>query len=131
MSGSESEKVSINVGLVDLGQIDLLVEQGFYSNRTDFLRTATRNLLATHSQTVQNQLTQRMMVIGVIAYNAKSLTQLREENKMVDIRVVGVASLSDDVSPELALATIKSLKVFGAFRASNKVKVALQSRIEV
>ncbi len=130
MAGNDSEKVSINVGVVDLGQIDLLVDQGFYSNRSDFFRTATRNLLTNHASTVQDQVAQGLMVLGVLRYNAKTLEVLRSQAKMLDIRIVGVVTIADDVTAQLALSTIRSLKVFGTFRASPEVKEALASRIE-
>ena len=130
MQPSDSEKVSINVGVVDLGQIDLLVEQGFYSNRTDFFRTASRNLLAVHAPVVQQHVASRVMVMGVFKYSASSLEKRRREGTMLDLKVVGVLVLGDDVTAELALATIKSVKVLGTFRAPAEVKKALETLME-
>jgi len=131
MSGADTEKVSVNLGMVDLGQVDLLVEQGFYSNRTDFIRTAVRNQIQQHSSVVQEQLSSRVMGLGVVSYDRKALERLLDRGKMLELRMVGVVHLSSDVTPELALATISAVKVFGAFRASAAVKKALIARTEV
>jgi Arc/MetJ-type ribon-helix-helix transcriptional regulator len=130
MSVPDSEKVSINVGAVDLAQIDLLVDQGFYSNRSDFFRTATRNQLTAHSSAVQQHLASRVMIMGILKYGANALERTRREGKMLDLRIVGMLALGDDVTPELALATIQNVKVIGSFRARADVKEALAGRIE-
>lgn len=130
MSAPDTEKVSVNLGMVDLGQVDLLVEQGFYTNRTDFIRTAVRNHLQTHSAVVQQQMTLRDMSIGVTVYTRAALEKLKKKEKAVDLRVIGVLTIADDVSPELALETIRSVKVFGMLQASDDVKRVLSSRIE-
>ncbi len=127
MSTPDTEKLSINLSVVDLGQIDLLVEQGFYSNRTDFIRTAARNLLQVHAPVVQEHVKRHLMGLGVMVYNRKSLERLEKEGKMVTIRMVGVVTISDDVTPELATATIESIKVLGALRASPAVKKVLEA----
>jgi len=49
----DTEKMTINLGYVDLGHIDLMVQEGFYSNRTDFIRTAIRNQLERHADVVK------------------------------------------------------------------------------
>lgn len=130
MSAPDTEKVSINVAVVDLGQIDLLVEQGFYSNRTDFYRTAARNLLQSHSHTIQQVAARQMMVIGLLGHGKRALEAYRARGEMLDIRVVGVLILEKDVTPELALATIRSIKVHGVLRMSAEVRRALADRIE-
>lgn len=131
MNTPDTEKVSVNMGLVDLGQIDLLVEQGFYTNRTDFIRTAVRNLIQDRAEIVQQQLKSRVMVIGVLSYGRVALEKLRSQGKTMEIRVVGIVHIARDVSPELALETIAAIKVFGALKASDEVKQALESRLEV
>src|SRR5215217_2450659 len=117
---SETEKITINLGPVDLGQIDLVVREGFYSNRTDFIRTAIRNQLATHAEAVR-----RTLVLGVQHFSRRDLEAVREVGEQLRIEVLGLASIADDVSPELALETIESVVVLGAFRASPAVKRAL------
>jgi len=121
---SETEKITINLGPVDLGQIDLVVREGFYSNRTDFIRTAIRNQLATHAEAVR-----RTLVLGVQHFSRRDLEAVREVGEQLRIEVLGLASIADDVSPELALETIESVVVLGAFRASPAVKRALAERI--
>ncbi|MCW3095149.1 MAG: hypothetical protein JWL77_767 [Chthonomonadaceae bacterium] len=122
---AETEKVSMNMNVVDLGHIDLLVEKGFYSSRTDFLRTAIRNLLATHSDTVKETVVARAFTVGVNVYSRQDLEKYRDAGKQLTIHVIGLLVIDSSVSPELALATIHSLKVYGVFRASEAVKAAL------
>lgn len=125
----ETEKITINLGLVDLGQIDLLVQQGFYSNRTDFIRTAIRNQLASHAETVKQTVARKRMVLGLEHYTRRDLEAVRASGEKLQIQVLGLASIADDVSPELALQTIDSIEVLGAFRASPEVRAALAGRL--
>jgi Arc/MetJ-type ribon-helix-helix transcriptional regulator len=127
---SETEKITINLGLVDLGQIDLLVQEGFYSNRTDFIRTAIRNQLATHAEEVKQTVARKTLVLGLEHYTRRDLETVREAGETLEIRVLGLASIDHDVSPELARETISSLVVLGALRASQDVKSALKDRIQ-
>jgi Arc/MetJ-type ribon-helix-helix transcriptional regulator len=126
---SETEKITINLGPVDLGQIDLLVQEGFYSNRTDFIRTAIRNQLATHAEAVRQTVARRTLVLGMQHFTRRDLEAVRDAGERLRIEVLGLASIADDVSPELALETIESVVVLGAFRASPAVKRALADRI--
>jgi Arc/MetJ-type ribon-helix-helix transcriptional regulator len=127
---SETEKITINLGLVDLGQVDLLVQEGFYSNRTDFIRTAIRNQLATHADEVKQTLARKTLVLGLEHYTRRDLEAVREAGETLEIRVLGLASIDEDVTPELASETISSLVVLGALRASPAVKSALRDRIQ-
>ena len=130
MVGSgEKEKITINLGPVDLGQIDLLVQEGFYSNRTDFIRTAIRAQLATHAEAVRHSVARKTLVLGVQHYTRRDLEAVRAAGQQLQINVLGLATIADDVSPELALATIDSVVVLGALRASPAVKAALAERI--
>ena len=126
----ETEKITLNLGPVDLGQIDLLVQEGFYSNRTDFIRTAIRNQLTTHGETVKQTVARKTLVLGLQHYARQDLETLRAAGQRVQINVLGLASIAEDVSPELALATIDAVVVLGAFRASDAVKRALAGRIK-
>jgi Arc/MetJ-type ribon-helix-helix transcriptional regulator len=126
---SETEKITINLGPVDLGQIDLLVREGIYSNRTDFIRTAIRNQLATHAEAVRQTVARQTLVLGVQHFSRRDLEAVRDAGERLRIEVLGLASIADDVSPELALETIESVIVLGAFRASPAVKRALADRI--
>lgn len=125
----KSEKITINVGLVDLGEIDLLVSEGFFANRTDFIRTAIRRQLESRSDAVEATVARRELVLGIETYSRNALEQVRDSGRMVELRVLGLASIAEDVSPELARATIARVEVLGAFRASPAVKAALASRI--
>jgi Arc/MetJ-type ribon-helix-helix transcriptional regulator len=127
---SETEKITINLGFVDLGQVDLLVREGFYSNRTDFIRTAIRNQLATHAEEVKQTVARKTLVLGLEHYTRRDLEAVREAGETLEIRVLGLASIDEDVSPELARETISSLVVLGALRASPDVKSALKDRIQ-
>jgi Arc/MetJ-type ribon-helix-helix transcriptional regulator len=124
----KSEKITINVGLVDLGQIDLLVDEGFFANRTDFIRTAIRRQLETRSGAVSDTVDRRALTLGTRHVTRPELEQLRAAGRTTEIRVLGLATVADDVDVELALATIVSVEVLGAFRASRAVKAALAPR---
>ena len=126
---SELEKITINMPPVDLGQIDLLVQEGFYQNRTDFIRTAIRNQLATHAESVRRTVARKELVLGLQHYTRRDLEAVRAAGETLEIRVLGLASIADDVPPELALATVDSVEILGAFRASRAVKAALADRI--
>jgi Arc/MetJ-type ribon-helix-helix transcriptional regulator len=126
---SETEKITINLGLVDLGQIDLLVQEGFYSNRSDLIRTAIRNQLTTHSEVLRQTVARKSLVLGLQHYSRADLEAVQSAGQKLQIQVLGLASIAADVSPELALATIESLVVLGALHASPAVKSALAGRI--
>jgi Arc/MetJ-type ribon-helix-helix transcriptional regulator len=125
----ETEKITINLGFVDLGQIDLLVQEGFYSNRTDFIRTAIRNQLATHAEAVRQTVARKTLVLGLQEYTRRDLEAVRAAGAKLQIQVLGLVVIADDVPPELAHATIDSIAVLGALRASAEVKAALADRI--
>ena len=125
----KTEKITINLGLVDLGQIDLLVQEGFYTNRTDFVRTAIRNQLTTHADVVKRMVARKTLILGMQHYTRLDLEAVRAAGEKLQISVLGLVSFADDVTPELALATIDSIEVLGAFRASAAVKATLAGRI--
>ncbi len=127
----ETEKITINLGFIDLGQIDLLVQEGFYSNRTDFIRTAIRNQLATHAEVVKQTVARKTLVLGLQQYTRRDLEAIQATGEKLQIQVLGLAIIANDVTPELAQATIASLVVLGALRASQAVKNALSDRIHV
>ena len=124
----KSEKITINVGLVDLGQIDLLVDEGFYANRTDFIRTAIRRQLELRATAVTDTVARRTLTLGTQHLGRAELEALRDAGQTVELRVLGLATIADDVSAELAAATISHVEVLGAFRASRAVKAALAAR---
>jgi len=127
--GGETEKMTINLGVVDLGQIDLLVQEGFYSNRTDLIRTAIRNQLSVHADAVKVTVARRTLLLGLQHYNRADLERALTAGEMLQIHVVGLARIAEDVPPELARATIQSVVVLGAFHASAAVRNALADRI--
>ncbi len=127
--GRETEKITLNLGPVDLGQIDLLVQEGYYSNRTDFIRTAIRNQLTTHAEAVKQTVARKTLVLGLQHFSRQDLEAVLTAGEKLHIKVLGLVSIADDVSPELALATIDTLSVLGAFHASESVKQALVGRI--
>jgi Arc/MetJ-type ribon-helix-helix transcriptional regulator len=127
--GGDSEKITINLGYVDLGRVDLLVQDGFYSNRTDFIRTAIRNQIATHAPEVARSIERQTLEVGLRDFAAAELESLRARGQTISVRVLGLARIAPDVSPELAEATIASLTVLGALQASPAVKSALAGRI--
>jgi Arc/MetJ-type ribon-helix-helix transcriptional regulator len=123
------EKITLNVGCVDLGQIDLLVQEGFYANRSDLIRTAIRNQLVTHTEVVRQVVSRKALVLGIQHYSAADLEAVRAAGERLQIRVLGLATFAPDVTPELALATIESLTVLGALHASAPLKAALADRL--
>lgn len=126
---SESEKLTINLGYVDLGQIDLLVAEGFYANRSDFIRTAIRNHLATHGEALRQVVARKMLVLGLQHFSVSDLTRVQAAGEKLQIRVLGLASIAPDVPAALAADTIESITVLGALQASPAVRAALAGRI--
>ncbi len=126
---ADTEKITINLGFIDLGHVDLLVREGFYSNRTDFIRTAIRNQIERHAEVVHKAVTRKSIDLGLRHFTRADLEAARDAGLMLDIRVLGLATIADDVSPDLARTTIASLAVLGALHASAAVKTALKDRI--
>ena len=126
---ADSEKITINLGYVDLGHIDLMVQEGFYSNRTDFIRTAIRNQIERHADVVRQSVKRTSVDLGLRHFGREDLEAARTAGRMLDIRVLGLASIATDVTAELARATIASLVVLGALHASPAVKAALADRM--
>ena len=124
----KTEKITVNLGIVDLGQIDLLVQEGFYANRTDFIRSAIRTQLASREAAVNQTVARRTLVLGTRHYSRRELEEIRAAGQTVQIRVLGLATIADDVPADLARATIDSVEVLGTLRASPAVKAALASR---
>ena len=127
---TDSEKITINLGYVDLGHIDLLVQEGFYSNRTDFIRTAIRNQIERHADVVRQAVTRKSVDLGLRHFSREDLEAVRDAGQVLDIRVLGLATISPDVTPELARAAIASLTVLGALHASAAVKASLADSIK-
>jgi len=126
----DNEKITINLGFVDLGRIDLLVQEGFYSNRSDLIRTAIRNQLESHVEVVSKSLERHTMELGLRDYSVADLQAVRDAGEVLHIKVVGLARFDPEISPELALATIGSITVLGALQASADIKTALADRIK-
>ncbi|MDF0490193.1 hypothetical protein PX554_18865 [Sphingomonas sp. H39-1-10] len=126
---ADSEKITINLGYVDLGHIDLMVRDGFYSNRTDFIRTAIRNQLERHRQAAEKSVVRKRLDLGISYFSRAQLEAVRDAGEVLEIRVLGLTSIDPEVSPELARATIASLTILGALHATPAVKAALADRI--
>jgi len=127
---SESEKITINLSAVDLGKIDLLVQESLYSNRTDFIRTAIRNLLDKHNMEIQQAVTRHSYAVGVLSYDRSDLERRKEKGEKMNITILGLLHLHDDISAELAAEVIESVKVQGIFIASEAVKKAIADRMK-
>ena len=125
----ESEKVTINLGYVDLGRIDLLVQEGFYANRSDLIRAAIRNQLDGYAGVVAQSLSRKTLELGLRDYDRAYLERVRAAGEVVDIKVVGLSRIASDVTPDLARATIRTVSVLGALQASIEVRDALAARI--
>ncbi|GEP07902.1 CopG family transcriptional regulator [Methylobacterium oxalidis] len=126
--GADSEKITVNLGFVDLGRVDLMVRDGFYANRADFIRTAVRNQLERQDEAVRQSVARRQLSLGLTHYTRQDLEAARDAGAPLHIQVLGLASIAEDVTPELARASIASVEVLGAFQASPAVKAALADR---
>ena len=124
----DSEKITINLGFVDLGHVDLMVRDGYYANRTDFIRTAIRNQLERHADALRQSVTRKTLDLGLCHYSRSDLEAVRDRGEMLQINVLGLASIASDVTPDLARATIGSVTVLGALHASPAVRAALADR---
>ena len=124
----ETEKITINMSAVDLGKTDLLVQEGLYSNRTDFIRTGIRNLLDKHSLEIQQSVTRHSYVIGVLVYDQADFNKLKAQGKKLEMKVIGILHLANNITPELAREVIASIQVRGIFQASDEVNAALADR---
>ena len=127
---ADSEKITINLGMIDLGQIDLLVQEGFYSNRSDLIRTAIRNQITVHADIVRQTVARKSLVLGLHHYTRSDLESALAAGQKLQIQILGLASIANDVSPELAIAAIESIVVLGALHATDAVKRALADRIQ-
>lgn len=125
----DSEKVTVNLGFVDLGRIDLMVRDGFYANRADFIRTAVRNQLDRQEDAVRQSVARRQLHLGMAHYTKRDLEAARDAGTLLHIQVLGLASIAYDVTPELARSAVASVQVLGAFQASQAVKAALADRM--
>ena len=125
---ADAEKITINLGFVDLGHVDLLVAEKFYANRTDFIRTAIRNQLERHAEATRQTVARKALVIGLRHFTRQELEQLRNAGEKLEVRVLGLATIADDVTPELARSTIASIEILGALHAPAAVKAALADR---
>lgn len=130
IKNTESEKITINLGFVDLGQIDLLVQESFYANRSDFIRTAIRNQLDRHAEAVGKSIARHSLDLGLRRYGRRELEAVRASGEKLAIQVLGLIVIEPDVTPELALATISSIHILGALQASPEIKAALADRIQ-
>jgi Arc/MetJ-type ribon-helix-helix transcriptional regulator len=124
----DTEKITVNLGYVDLGQVDLMVQEGFYSNRTDFIRTAIRNQLERHADVVKQSTVRKSVDLGLRTYSREDLEAAQRAGETLHINVLGLATIAEDVTPDLARATIASVSVLGAFHATPAVKAALVDR---
>jgi Arc/MetJ-type ribon-helix-helix transcriptional regulator len=125
----DTGKITVNLGYVDLGHVDLMVREGFYSNRTDFIRTAIRNQLERHADVVKQSTVRQSLDLGLRSFSREDLEAVQRAGEMLHINVLGLATIANDVTPELARATIASVSVLGAFHAAPGVKAALGDRI--
>ena len=125
----DTEKVTINLGYVDLGQVDLMVQEGFYSNRTDFIRTAIRNQLATHADVVRKTVARKTLELGLRHYSRADLEAVRDRGEKLQIQVLGLATIAADVTPELVEKTIDSITVLGVLQASPEIKAVLLNKM--
>lgn len=126
----DTEKITINMSAVDLGKVDLLVQEGLYSNRTDFIRTAIRSQLEKHSFEIQQSVNRYSFVVGVLSYSRSDLEKRQQKGEKLVLAVMGLLHLHEDIPPELAREVIESIRVRGVLLASDAVKTALADRMK-
>jgi len=126
----DTEKITINMSAVDLGKVDLLVQEGFYSNRTDFIRTAIRNQLDKHNLEIQQSVSRNNYGVGVLFYSRSDIERFKAKGQKVNIKMIGMLSLASDIPADLARDVIESIKVLGIFIVSDEVKAALSDRMK-
>jgi Arc/MetJ-type ribon-helix-helix transcriptional regulator len=126
----DSEKITINMSAVDLGKVDLLVQEGLYSNRTDFIRTSIRSQLDKHNLEIQQSVQRNSYVIGALSYDRSDLEKRKCKDEKLTITILGLLHLHEDISAELAAEVIESIKLLGIFIASHEVKAALAGRMK-
>ncbi|HCK65265.1 MAG TPA: CopG family transcriptional regulator [Anaerolineae bacterium] len=122
---ADTEKITINMNAVELGKVDLLVEEGHYSNRTDFIRSAIRSQLEKHAVEVQQSVVRSSYVVGAVYLNREDLEKYKARKEKVKVNVVGICTLASDISPTLAVEVMETIKVYGIFQANADVKEAL------
>lgn len=122
----KTEKITINVGAVDLGQIDLLVENGFYSNRTDFVKTAIRNQISSHQAHIDQMIASKVFAVGVVKYDKEEIEMLLQSGRFLEIQLIGMLIIDKDVTPELIAQAFKKVKLYGIIKASPAVKEAIE-----
>lgn len=127
---ADTEKITVNANAVELGKIDLLVEQGHYVNRSDFIRSAIRSQLEKHSFEVQQAVTRNSYVIGALSYNKSDMEEFQTKGERLKISVMGILHLQKDIPASLAAEVIESAQVRGVFQASEAVKAALNDRMK-
>lgn len=127
---SDTEKITINMSAVDLGKVDLLVQEGLYSNRTDFIRTAIRNALDKHNVEIQQSVIRHAFVIGMVHYDPSEFEECKSQGKKLRIRVIGMLDISSKITPELADQVVESIQVRGIFQAPEEVKKVLADRMK-
>jgi len=132
MDNNRTEKATINIGIMELAQIDLLVENMIYTNRSDFIRTAIRNQLEMHKsdierlylQTKANSFEPESQVqggIGIYRLRKAALSDAMKSNKKLHIMVMGILLIDKDISPELFEATVESIKIYGKIQAQKSI----------
>ena len=127
---SEIERITTGVGIVDLGQIDRLVDKDLFATRSEFIRTAIRTYLEQYREELVQAGFKKSFTIGVHILNAHDLEDVVAAGNAIDLHVVGSLTISQDVTPELARKAIRSVAVYGSFRAREEIKAALADRIK-
>src|ERR1700742_773212 len=98
-ASSESEKITINLGHVDLGHIDLLVRDGFYANRTDFIRTAIRNQVERHAEAARHSVSRRNLDLGLRHYSREELETAHAAQRPRDVGGTGLGGIAPSHHP--------------------------------
>lgn len=124
---ADTEKITINLGFVDLGRIDLLVREGFYASRSDLIRAAIRAQLDRHDSAVAPTIVRDDFVMGLRDVTLAELQGMADANQVLDLRVIGLARFASDIPAELVASTIRSIEVLGTIQASAGVRKVLDA----
>lgn len=125
MNINSTEKITINVNTSDLGKIDLLIHEGYYSNRTDFIKSAIKSQVNKHDDEINMILSSKKKkdwFVGVYVLTEDELQALKRYGRKKAIRGMGLLIVDKDVSLDLMKTSISAIETYGVCRCSSEIK---------
>jgi Arc/MetJ-type ribon-helix-helix transcriptional regulator len=124
-----TEKITININTIDLGHIDLLVNEGYYATRTEFIKTAVKKQLDRHEEDTKKLIEQKAkhgdyeLSIGVGGFTKSELERIiQKKEAKIKMIFIGLFITPKDVTLELLEQAVESIKVYGVCRCSQEIK---------